>query len=583
MSHPKVFNVNSCALCSLRPINKSGLALALSLFPVLLAGFFLLSCAAVAPPSGGPIDKTPPSLISVDPPSGTTGISENFVVTLTFSERIDESASLKGVRIAPPLETPVKVSAKKDRIRVIFPEEISANQTYLVTATREIVDEHGNRLDRTHQLAFSSGSRISGGRIDGMVYDRKGASSIVYLYRVDGIELDSLFTGEPDYYTETDDSGRYSFSYLEAGDYQVVAFQGGAPPTPISPSRMPHGIHWNAPISVAGDDTVKNVNMKLFREVPPLRVVSAEMESSHRGVVRFTNPVHLSAQENLVIEFVDPDNGRPIRPGVLFQYRDGDREIRLHTEDLEVREDYTLTVSGIQDSAGQILSEFRRTLVIPDMDTLRPVLISPEAEKKVWVNPGNTPLDIQFNGVVHVENQEEAVSLRDTSHAPLRTRIRWENPTRIEVIPERGWQPEGEYELELLGSQILSPQGTGMTDSTIRLEIRVNPEPGYGGLYGTVVGKFVENSLVVAESPEKPSISYSGHVNFEGDFAFKKLPALYWILKAYQDRDGNGRYSFGRAIPFRPSEPFLIFPDTIEVRANWDREGIILEYPEDES
>ena len=92
----------------------------------------------------------------------------------------------------------------------------------------------------------------------------------------------------------------------------------------------------------------------------------------------------------------------------------------------------------------------------------------------------------------------------------------------------------------------------------------------------------------VADSPgvlpdpmlEKDPISVTVSVNSEGDFQMEEIPAGMWLLSAFQDKDGNGRYTFGKALPMVPAEPFTVLSDTIEVRANWDVEGIIITYPE---
>ena len=533
----------------------------------------------MAPPSGGPEDKTPPALLSVDPPSGSTEIPQGFSVTFTFSERIDESTIPKGIRVSPALRAPLGMSLKKDELIVTFPQEMQENQTYLISVTRDIFDEHRNRLDRTYQVAFSTGEEISQGNISGAVYSREGVSSFVYLYRADGMDLDSLFLGPPDYFGETDDSGRYSFSFLEPGSYQVLALQGGIPPAILVPDRMPYGVHWQAPIRIRHvQDTVNSVNIKTSREPPPIRVVSAKMETPQRGVIQFTNPVHLSAQEKMKLELLPDMGGETLIPGYLFQYRDGENRIHFRSEEIVAGNIYALTLSGIQDSLGQILSEFTRSLVVPERDTLGPAVVAPEPGETVTLDPGEIPLGIQFSDVVVIDSMQKALAIRDTSQSVL-TISRWKNATNVQVMPSGGWLPKMEYQVSLFGNWIASPEGLTLKDSSLVFTVGVNQERGFGGLFGSVDGQYRLNSRVTARTVEKPSISYSTNVNLEGRFAFTKLPAGFWLLRGYQDRDGNSRYTYGRAIPFQPAEPFLVSPDTLEIRANWDLEDVLLEYP----
>ena len=57
-----------------------------------LVFILFISCAAVMSPPGGPKDETPPELIEVTPPNGTTYFKGGRV-ELLFSEYIDEKYS----------------------------------------------------------------------------------------------------------------------------------------------------------------------------------------------------------------------------------------------------------------------------------------------------------------------------------------------------------------------------------------------------------------------------------------------------------------------------------------------------------
>ena len=50
------------------------------------------------------------------------------------------------------------------------------------------------------------------------------------------------------------------------------------------------------------------------------------------------------------------------------------------------------------------------------------------------------------------------------------------------------------------------------------------------------------------------------------------LPGLY-LLESFRDWDGDGRYSLGRPFPFKPSERFVVYQDTVRVRSRWPNEG----------
>ncbi|MFQ6616246.1 MAG: Ig-like domain-containing protein [Fidelibacterota bacterium] len=548
-------------------------------FLVLAGCAAITGCAAVGPPPGGPEDKTPPTLESVDPPSGSTRIEPGLTVRLVFSERLDLSAREKGVRIAPALKDPLRISLRKEQMRVVFPGELAENQTYILTATRDILDEHGNRLDQTYQMAFSTGETISEGTISGSVFDAKGAST-VYLYRVDERGLDSLFLEPPDYYTQTDDSGRFGFSFLEPGSYQVLAFRGGSPPAPIVPSRMPYGVHWDVPIVLGpGVPRVKHVNMRVSPEPPPLRVISVGMETRRLGIVRLTHPVSLGRQDTLVLAVEDIPTQQVFHPDFLFQVEDPSSEFRFRVSGLIPGGDYTLFLTGLTDLMDRVFPSFQGDLQVPEReaDTLR--IVDPEPNGSIRLRPGEARLEIQFSDAVDSGSFRDALQLLDTSGTALPAITQWANPTRVQLMPEDGWMEEQDYRVRLLGHLVHSDRGVALKDSVVSFPVKVGLKVGEGGLEGSVTGKYAENSVVLARALEKPSISYHTAVNSQGSFEFENIPSGFWLLSVYQDRDRNGRHTRGSAVPFLSSEPFHPFSDTLEVRANWTVQGLRLAYP----
>ena len=124
-----------------------------------LAILFILGCAAVAPPPGGPVDDIPPTLTAVEPPSGTVRISPGFTVQLTFSERLDENTDASFIRVLPSLPEPPEVKLKKNVLEVTFPDKLAENQTYILTLTREMKDEHSGNPNRERRVCGAQTSR----------------------------------------------------------------------------------------------------------------------------------------------------------------------------------------------------------------------------------------------------------------------------------------------------------------------------------------------------------------------------------------------------------------------------------------
>ena len=73
-------------------------------------------------------------------------------------------------------------------------------------------------------------------------------------------------------------------------------------------------------------------------------------------------------------------------------------------------------------------------------------------------------------------------------------------------------------------------------------------------------------------STKKSQMVFIESVNSEAIFDYKKVPEGSYRLMYFSDMNGNNIIDAGRAEPFQTGEWFVSYPDTIDVRANWDME-----------
>ena len=66
-----------------------------------------------------------------------------------------------------------------------------------------------------------------------------------------------------------------------------------------------------------------------------------------------------------------------------------------------------------------------------------------------------------------------------------------------------------------------------------------------------------------------PEIFFS-NVDSNNEFQLKNIPEGLYKLMMINDKDNNQAFTPGSVSPHKNSEWFYIFPDTFEVRANWD-------------
>ena len=201
----------------------------------------LWNCASIKAPPGGPVDETPPDIIEVNPPSGTTSLASNKI-TVKFSEYMDEKSFKNNIKVFPRLTKPLEFKFKGDELILTLPDSLDSDKTYIIYLNRNIKDEHRIPLAKTVQLAYSTGEKISNGIIEGKVYG-SGEKS-VHLWKINDAVTDSLFATQSDYITDVNDDGLYSFSYLAPGNYKVLAVNKSGAGLPLDTKHTGYGLYW---------------------------------------------------------------------------------------------------------------------------------------------------------------------------------------------------------------------------------------------------------------------------------------------------------------------------------------------------
>jgi len=520
--------------------------------------FVSWQCAAIAPPSGGKKDTTPPELISATPPNGTVRLMEH-VIELTFSEYMDEESFNDGIRIAPVLEGEPLIKYKGNRVIITIPDGIKNDMTVVLTLSRSIKDEHGVELAKPIQLAYSTGDIIESGVIKGRVYSSQPAA--VYLFYED--RSDTLLMSSPNYISETEDDGSFAFNYLSSGKYKLLAIERGVAGLKLDQRRMLYGIPFDSGIEL--DSIHTGVRMRLFKEPELLRLLRGEWNDWYWGQLYFNNDFDqgLTIQDLIIGTqkmdwFHHPENKKSIVVTVSDSVRSKKEQIRF--KHIKLDQSILLDSSSIQIS------------IPTEVDTHYLALSSPETKLSITPDKSGPPINLVFTRPLlkeQLKNINIDLIMDDTISVTFNRKI--ESPMKMSIIPENGWEPKKSYQMKLF-RQGSSFSKESFKDSIIVINIETTLFQGYGGLSGVVKGYESENLIAELISIENKEWKFKSVVNSEGQFEYKDIPESSYIFHIFDDRDQDKAYSYGKAFPFQTSEWFYFSPDTIEVRANWDIE-----------
>jgi hypothetical protein len=534
------------------------------------------ACAVPVPPSGGPADTTPPSLVASEPAGGTVRFSGDRVL-LSFDEYVDERSVASSLTVTPAPARPPEVRYGGRSVEIRFREPLRDSTTYILALDSGFRDAHGAALRTPIQIAFSTGDVIDAGRLSGRVLDaetgRPAASANVFAYAPDpGVPPDSL-PAEPVYRTQTDGEGRFRLDHLAERPFLVVAFRDANrnrrldPGEPLAAPPVP----WMTADSAGAEPDRPWILAARDAGPPGLRRTVAR--SSTRLELLFTEGVLPAGGGAARWSVADSAGSRQLRVRLADTHPDDPRTLVLRTEPMpagwwEVRGD-----SAVSDSAGTVVASLRASFVAPaatdtslvrfrgfDGDTLGggPAgvrLLAPWASARVrWSDPA--PAD----------TLRSAIAVRDTSGRALTFWMRPDGGAAFRVSPDPA--PAGEQPFDVS----VRPLAAGEPDTTWTARFALAGPARLGELSGVALG----GSPVVVEL--HPATARSEPVrralaDADGRFRFDRLPGgRRYRIRAFVDEDGDGAWSPGSPAPYASPEPLAWSDAAPPVRARWETE-----------
>ncbi len=537
---------------------------------VISAMVFQWRCAAIGPPSGGPKDETPPVLLSALPETGAVNYAGDPII-LHFSEYLAEESVEKAVHVYPRLPDPVVVQFKGTDLIIHWPDSLSEDQTYILTISRSLTDEHKVKLAETIQLAYSTGDYVDDGTISGRVYG--SPECVVHLWKIaKGETFDSVLFRLPDYVTEINEDGYYSFQYLSPGRYQACALGSENSGRELVPDKMLYGLLWKEEIQLDTGDAITGMNIIPAFEPQPLRVTKGEWVSPTWGRISFSAPYSVRNTQPYVSFYIG-DSLLDLNV-LLYDDPNSAETIIVQTDSLPTDEECNVLVVR-PDASEQFNSDSTwLTLQIPeDRDTTDLLLLTPAANTSLKPQLENQPsLTLEFSQPVILGSQpDSSISLLLEDSIQVQYRVLPISPMVYNLEMSQPWVENKKYTLSL-DSSVVGINGKGFSRKREVRKIATTHRQGYGGLLGSVTSSSRYNLITRLEGVEKSKKVYYSSVNSTSEYQFELIPDGQYILMIFDDIDSNLVYTTGKARPYRAAEWFSILADTIEIRANWEFE-----------
>ena len=525
-------------------------------------GLAIYSCAAIAPPSGGPDDETAPKFIGSIPESGSTEFMGGKVV-LQFSEYIDKKSIDRAISISPEPQTPVDVIYEDDEIHLFFPEELLLNQTYIISINRTLTDERNVALDKSIQIAFSTGSTIENGKIMGRVFGEEKYA--VHLWKLNSDIIDTLFFSKPLYVSEAYDKGFFQFNYLSTGEYSALAVDRSAAGLPLNRERIAYGLGPQLVYNLSSNEVIKNISFMVQRETPKIKLTHVDWKGPRWGWMHFNQSLNDISFEG--VKIIDSDSSE-LTPNY---YQDSSEKSRflLTLNDTLNEGKVNLNIKKIVPNSGSSTSNSAISFrVSNDPDSSHLYLLKPSLTSIINKdNKGGPLVSVVFSKPIESfsDSAFQIISDSDTTLASM-TKV---NPMEFTFLPKKGWKEKKTYRLLLSSKYLLPIEGKSFPDPIKSIDVISKKKIGYGALLGSLVGA-QKPSIIRLKLISKVPEYFVSDVDSNDEFYVNELPEGKYELMVINDSNKDKIFNYGTIMPLKKSEWFYISPDTFEVRANWE-------------
>ena len=505
------------------------------LISVLVA--LLLGCAKVGPPTGGPVDKEPPRILSHYPESDALKVARDTPVEIVFSEPMNREQTEAAIFTSPA--GPLQLSWDGPRLRIAMP--LAEERTYVLTVGTGARDLRGNALTKSFTLAFATGSQLDQGLVRGRVYQDHQPVAGAHVWAYD-LETFSGEVGldEPSYQTQSGADGDYEFARLAPGHYRVLAFRDA------NRNALPDADEWLAlpasSVEVGEEEVIAGDLALVRRQIPAPVLKRVQAIHAERLMLLFATPVDPQDLEVEVAElaveslYAAPDAEEKIYVETAAQEPGRRYAVQLSLAGVSVQWDAPVRSSGRPDRKPPTFVALARKRLAPrdTLDLLFSEAMQPAALAGFWTESDSTQA--------------------------LVGDWQWDAPNRVRFVPAEPLAP-GVYRLAGPAARLADRAGNSLADSLLALSFTVGAET--AAIRGQVQAAEVGRVRVAA-------INEDGRADAEwadedGRFALNGLLAGTYLLWAFVDRDGDGAHGSGSLSPFRYSEPYGRYGEPIDL------------------
>lgn len=518
----------------------------------LLSFICILSCAKKGTVSGGPKDETPPVFLKALPPNYSTNFNQKEI-KIYFDEYIKLKDPQKQIIISPPMDPKPEItplgSANK-YVKIKFLDTLIPNTTYSINFGESVTDNNEGNAFPFFKYVFSTGDQLDSLKISGLVQDaidqKPDPFITVALYEINETYKDSLvFQEVPRYITSTLDSVTFELDNLRAGTYKLIALKDAVTNYKYEPKQDKIGFYEEVVTLPA--DTAKPFVINIFKEELEFRAVKPKQISKNEFYFGYEGNA-----ENLKINILsDVPNNFETR---IIADKEKDT-LHYWFKPFFEADSLVFEVTNTKN--------FKDTLVARFKDQYKDsIVLNTNAKSILVLNEdfklfSNTPFE-------KIDTEKITLTDKDSVTIPFTLNL---NKDNNEAILKFEKKEDHNYNLELLPEAITDFVGN-VNDSTY-FNFRTKKLADYGAIFLTLEN-VASYPLVVHLTDEKGEVILEKTSKKEEIIVFDHLEPAKYLIRVIEDSNANGKWDTGNFLKGQQPESVSYYPETIEVRANWE-------------
>lgn len=572
-----------------------------SILFITISLFSLIQCASTGYPTGGPKDEDPPVMVRSVPEENSLSFLGDEIV-IYFDELIKVSDIFQKLMVSPPVNDLPRVTTNGKRMHVKFQEELQANATYTLNFADAISDNNEGNVLENFTFSFSTGEYIDSLQISGTLYEADNLTPVDgALVMVHKNLEDSVFRKQvPLRVTKTDAKGQFSIQNLAEGEYKVYALEDANRnykydqpgeriawySEVVSPSI---GVH-HIVDSISADSVVireidaylpDSLQLFMFQEDNGLQYLK-EMKRDVRNKVSIY--FERSLENKLNFEILDFN----IQDGYVYESSVKRDTITIWLVDSAYIKSDSLFFAleyNVKDSLNNdVLKNDTINAYFFDKDGGSSTRSSRRRDKEEEEEVVVTPLSVSglkptleilemfaFEFPTPIKSYErdnfDLFLMKDTIPVLIDFEV-IQDPIRERRFEVKFRREAGE-KYQFTADSATFEDIYGLVTNPIKHNFQIKKEDSYGTFYIEVENPNSAWLLQVLNSKEE--VVRQQKVPANGKMGFRYLrPGDYW-LKIVVDENNNEKWDIGDLEKGIQPEKVIYFPESINIRANWER------------